>query len=374
MHVAGVAVFAVVMSIMLAAMLPVMGIAPADGDGSDVAAQRMDLYNFTGQSMLTATPFVLKGVYTPYVPGQTVNEDENFTPDGWLYGESITYSEIGKVSQIRLDPNHKSNEILIADDDVVTYLKTYDNWWAHDYNTDTDTPGWIQTVQNIFAGIGHAINHDLLGMEDTYKAQTTENANYWTYSGYRYYFEPSVKMTVVDGQEEHTTTDQISLSIVWYQKLDTEGISGGLVIYNESTSSIVQNITMEEIIADYQTTSGYASNYEMNFNGTPITFSFRFDQKVLDGNVPLTTAFSSGQWTCAFWTNSVNALLDENSGMFSINAGNALKTYTQILTVSYPGLESPWDIIVWLLCTVPLTILTLEIVLKFLAIVTPSWI
>lgn len=369
--IAGVAVFALVVSLVLAAMLPVMSIQTSDVDAQTLADERMRLGEYTGTSMLSATPFKLTGVYTPYVPGMTVNEDENFTPDGWLYGESIAYAEIGKTDTIRLDPDHKSNDILQMDDDQVTYLKTVANWWAEDYTNDDAQ--WIADVQNFFAGVAHAVLHDVFGMDDYKKEMTTERADYWTYSGYRYYFEPVVKTVIENGNEKTVTTDQISLSIVWYQKLNTQGLSGGLVVYNEKTRAVIQNITMQEIIADYNVTSGHASVYEMNFDGTPVKLAFRFDSKVLDGTVPMTTAFDRGMWTCAFYTNSVNSLLDEDSGMYSISAGNALDTYMQLLTVSYPGLSSPWDIIVWLLCAVPLAVVTLGVVTKFLAILTPSW-
>lgn len=375
MSIAGVAVFAIVISLMLAAMLPVMGVGvTGDTDADSVAEQKMALSRFNGQSILNTAPFELKGVYLQYVPGQTVNEDENFTPDGWLYGTSVdNYQYIGEVAQIRFDPNQKADNILQPTNDTVTYLKTYDYWWSHDYQKDQGTPGWIRNVQSFFQGIGHALNVDLGGMPETYKEWTTEQANYWQYQGYRYYFEPVVKVEVDENDDEQKiTTKNMSLSVVWYKMVNTEGISGGLVIYNEAKKTVVQNITMEEIIGNYNTTSGYASNYDMNFDGVPITFSIRFDQRVLDGEVPMVEAFQQGMWTCAFSTNSVSSLIEEN-GTFTLNAGNTLKTYTEILTVSYPGLASPWNIIVWLLCTIPLTVLTLEVVLKFLAILVPSW-
>lgn len=365
----GATVFATVVSIMIASMLPIFVPITANGVSyEDVADQRMALTNFTGVSMLNQAPFVLKGVYTPYVPGQEVSED-SYTVDGWLYGESVDYREIGKVAEIRLDPAHKSDRVLQQSADDVTYLVERTNWWAE--NGTYDESNWL-------AVIGHYMEQSLKApvkfigdatgwWGDTYTETVNRESSFWDYSGYRYVFQPSLAVeTDVDA------TKQMTLSIVWYQRLTTEGISGGLVVYNENDRVLLANITMQEIIGDYDPNSGYASLYRMSFQGIPVTMAIRFDQSALDGSVPLESAFSLGQWTCGFYAQSISNLIDPNTQAYEINAGSIIDTYSKILTVSYPDLTAPWNFILWVLCTLPLTLLIAEVMLAVLEAIFPK--
>ena len=369
-YMVGMAVFATVISIMIAAMLPIFVPVTAEGYSyQDVADQRQELSNFTGMSMLNQAPFALKGVYTPYVPGQTVNAD-SFTVDGWLYGTEIdNYPYLGQVSQIKLDPTQKSDNVLNQSTDNVQYLIEKTNWWAEHETYDANS--WLDTLRYYmvqdFKDRVKAFGDWTGWWGDTYTEQVNKDASYWQYSGYRYVFQPSLAVdTDVDA------TKQMTLSIVWYQKLGTEGISGGLVIYNENSRVLLANYTMDEIIDNYDMTSGYASIYKLNFEGVPISMAIRFDTTVLDGSVSLETAWTTGQWTCAFYAQSISNLIDPDSQSYEINAGSILDTYSKILTVSYLDVGSPWNIVLWILCTLPLSLLILEVMLAILEVIFPK--
>lgn len=369
-YMVGTAVFATVVSIMIAAMLPIFVPVTAEGyTYQDIADQRQELMNYTGASMLDQAPFALKGVYTPYVPGQSVNAD-SFTVDGWLYGTSVdNYPYLNQVTGIKLDPTQKSDRTLSYSTDDVQYLQERTNWWAEHESYDANS--WLDTLRYYMVqGLKDAVRStgNATGWwSDTYTEQVNRSANYWSYSGYRYVFQPSLAVdTDVDA------TKQMTLSITWYQRLGTEGISGGLVIYNENQRVLLANYTMDEIIAKYDMTSGYASLYTLQFDGVPVTMAIRFDTTVLDGTVSPETAWTTGQWTCAFYAKSIGNLIDPDSQSYEINAASIVDTYSKILTVSYPDLGSPWNIIIWILCTLPLSLLILEVMLTLLEVIFPK--
>lgn len=356
--------FATVVSIMIAVLLPFLcPIQGMDADDVDrIMGQRAELQAFTGASMVNQSPFQLTGVYTPYIPGQSA---ERYTKDGMLYGESINpytlngTNYIDKVANIKLDPEHKSSSMLIADNRTVEteYQRLKD--WADGGNYD-----WWELGRVPLDFLNMWLHKDVLN-EDPYETYTkTTNYSTWVYSGYRYVFEPSLNVDYATETGE-ASSDRMSLSIVWYDIESTEGISGGLVIYENKTKQLVANITAGEVVRDYDLYSGRASIYTLAFDGLPMKMAIKFDTSALDGSMELLDAWSKGYWTVGFYASSIHNFIDvENSMSYELTLGSLVDTYTQIFTLNYPTLGAGWDIIVWIMCSLPMLLVLVGAILN----------
>lgn len=338
------AAWGIIISLFTSMMITIILSPNGDYEFEEITESRDELISFSGESMINQTPWKLTGVYTPWVPGTPVSD--HVDDDGFLFGESIEYSEIGKVAEISLDPSQKSSVPITLSDtkmgyEVVTGLK----WWA-------DT--------GIFTPITYVIGSKFLGLD----AQIIESrdASSWAYSGYRYVFDPMLPFS--QSEEGDVSAVDGSLSIVWYSYNSQEGISGALQIYGGDV--LLSAINASDIIAAYNSLSGYASVYDFVFDGVSLTLSIRFDQNVLDAGVPLMQAWTAGDWTMAISSTSAGNFLDvENSASYANTMGSVVKTFQQIFTFSTPSIDNWWmDLIMWMMVGLPFSVALLCISLR----------
>lgn len=365
-----IAVFGVCMSVMCTAMISLL-VLDNNGDYSfeEIQSYREDLSSFSGSSMLNSTPWVLTAAYTPWT-GETplINHTD---PDGWLFGQKLTAADmgdygdyLGTAANIKLDPSQKSNVPISPSGAVYSYVDNRNVvWWA-----DSDTwYGWITRPIGEFFGL------------DT--GERDVNAHVWNYSGIRYVFDPCLPFQYVDTSGT-VSSDQISvrdgaLSLVWYNYLASngsqEGLSGGLDVYGGRV--LLASYAATDIIAAYNTASGYATVYDFDFEGTHLQLSIRFDQAVIDNGMPLMAAWTNGDWSLAISSVSAGNFYDvENSNSFVSTAGDMIQTFIQIYTLSLPSINNPWmDIILWLLVGLPMTVALLFVTLRVISTVKPSW-
>lgn len=348
-----IAVFGIAMSMMCTVMITVL----VTDNNSDYTYQQLrgyrdELGTFTGQSMVSSTPWILTGVYTPWNASDGV--EGHMTADYWLYGSEIAgYSDLGKSADIHLDKTQKSNTKLTIGDDQSYRYRNGREWWAG--GNDWGFMFW---------------NPDLtFGLSDgyTYAEGTARN---WSYSGYRYNFDPMLPFTA-GGDAGSASLKDGSLSIVWYDFGNyDEGLSGGLDIYGGSV--ILASYAAADIVAAYQSSSGYSTQYQFDFNGTLITLSIRFDQDVIESGTDLMSAWSNGNWSMAVFTPSAGNFYDlENSNTFMVTAGSMMDTFVNIFTFNAPTLPDSsgligefWNWLLWLLVGLPFTIAALCVTLR----------
>ena len=349
-------------SIMVTALLPIL-IPTANAAGytlDEIYAERNSLELYTGESMISQAPFKLQHVYTPYTLG---DEEYNLTEEGWLYGTEIKdgdgnpslivngEEQIGRT-QIRLDPEYKSDVPLY---DSQSYYVVF-----------PDRPlgflggGFWQGVAEGFLVFIGALHSSGDAMVKALEAPDPYNRSYptWNYSGYRYELDPMLRIqthTENGPTVDSKAVDDAKLSIVWYDTDGQEGISGGLILYNSKDNAILASYTAAEIVAQYNTMSQNAAKFRLNFDGTLITMWIRFDPEVLINNLDLTQSFSLGKWTVAFTTPSADTYLDlQNSQSFSASLGSMLETYIGIFTMDLPQLSAEWNLVLWIICVMPL--------------------
>lgn len=354
----GLAVMMTVMSLVVTMMVPI--VAPAydmdTGYGyADLFAEKAALESYTGESMINMAPWKLTGVYTPWTVGDPI---ENRDPEtGWAYGSKIdNYPDLNKTNGIKLDPEKKSNSPLYQatyTDQQITIEQPI--WWYYNFNGDGNL--------NVIGQIAEFFGADTIETRTDYI-----DVNSWTFTGYRYEFDPMLKIDYASGTHDYSNDSQTDakLSIVWYKTALGQGISGGLILYNNMTNGIIADIPMEEILAGYNQTSNYSTRYEFDFEGVQVYLNLRFDLDVLTGGEDLTKAFDDGRWTIAITAASMDNYMDiSSSNSLSSSTANLIDTYIKIYTFSFPTLDFLWSMVLWIVCILPIQIAVIMFLSRF---------
>lgn len=359
------AVFGVVISVMVSALLPVLIPVNATGYSLDeIYQERASLEMYTGQSMVSQSPFILQHVYLPYTLG---SQEYRLTEEGWLYGSELEdgngnpsyvigdQEQIGKT-EIRLNPEFKSSVPLYASQTAyLTYttVNQFDEMFGGGF--------WSRVAEGLL-GFVTALSSpaDLITLDNTvyYDKPGTDYYPTWNYTGYRYELDPMLRIQTHSAEgsaADYRTVDDAKLSIVWYDTDGQEGISGGLVLYNNRTNAILASYTAAEIVAQYNAMSQTAAKFRLDFDGTLVNMWIRFDADVLINNLDLSQSFSLGKWTVAFTAASADTYLDlQNSNSFTNSLGSMLETYIGIFTLDLPQLSAEWNLALWILCVMPM--------------------
>ena len=347
-----IAIFGFAMSLICTAGFAILLQPNGDYSYDEINEGREQLISFSGQSMINQTPWKLTHVYTPWYEGMPTNVDS----DGWLYGEEISAQELEPYgpmafADIKLDPNQKSSVPLTYTD--VTYTgQTGWKWWTP--NSQNQLRNWlVAPIANVL--------HFGFGLDE--KIYGDINTHTWNYTGYRYVFDPTLPFSNEDDEGRTNSVDG-SLSIVWYTYNGQEGLSGGLIIYGGDV--LLANYSATDIVADYNTTSGYATVYDFDFGGTVLTLSIRFDQNAIEEGMNLMEAWTVGNWSMAIISPSAGSFFDiDGSSSFTVTAGNMISTFMKIYTFDMPQFSNPWaSAIIWILVGLPMTIAMLCITLK----------
>ena len=359
-----IALFCIAMSVMSTCLVTVYVAGSSDYDYDTINAYRSELTTFSGGQLVNDNPWVLNGVYTPFVPGSVdpsdipnhIEYDGLNNSIGWLYGEKITtYQYLGEVANIKLDPGQKSNQLLTAGN---PYNYQYENgreWWAggNDYGVDISFIG-----RSIIYGMGNIPGGDY-GVIYEYGS-----ANNWSYSGYRYTFDPVLPFSSDDASKDGR------LSLVWYSTVEDTGLSGALEVYGSNNNEQIKlgSISSRDIIAAVKTTAGYVQVFDFDFEGTHLNLTIRFDPTVYESYNNLQDAWDAGAWSMAISSASAGNFFDvDNSNAFSITAGSAVDTFIKIYTFDYPHFNDGWtEFVMWMLVGLPMTMGLLFVTMRLI--------
>ena len=359
-----IAIFCIAMSMLSTVLFTVYVQGSSDYDYDTISGYKSKLAEFSGGQLVNDNPWVLSGVFTPFTPetipdSQIPNhiEDDNGQSIGWLFGEEITtYSYLGEVANIRLDPNQKSNQLLTIGEQVNYSYSNGKEWWAggNDYGIDMSGFG------RFFIGIFNP-GQDTTGYGDTY---TSGAANNWNYTGYRYVFDPVLPFSSQGSSKDGR------LSIVWYQIPGDTGLSGALEIYGatrDQNQVKLGSISASDIIAAFRSTVGYVQVFDFDFEGTHLNLTIKFDPTVYRTYSSLQAAWDAGNWSMAISSASAGNFFDvENSNAFNATAGSMFDTFIQIYTFSYPHFDNnSWaEFLMWMLVGLPMTLAMLFIAMR----------
>ena len=346
-----IAVFGLAMSIICTMGIQIMFVETGDYSYDDIQAYRNELISFSGETMVNNNPWVLTHVYTPWNASYPAS---NYS-DGWLYGTDVQdYPGKGNAANLKMDPEQKSSVPITFTREAASFeQQSGSQWWAN-----IPVIGWIGTT---------------LGF-DPYTYSTVV-ANNWNYTGYRYVLDPTLPFA--ENPDTPSARDG-SLSLVWYTYNGQEGLSGGLDIYGGRSGASSDTIKLAsysatDIIADYNTSSAYATVYDFDFEGTHLNLSIRFDPEVIDNGIPLMQAWTEGSWSFAISSISAGNFLDiDNSTSYATTMGSMLDTFIKIYTFNLPNFNNQWaSMILWLMVGLPMTIALLCVTMRVISAVKP---
>lgn len=351
-----IAVFCISFSMIATMLCAVYDSGTSDYDYDTIRYYQSQLTEYTGGNLVNETPWVLQSVYTPFIPGDYGADIENhIDQNGWLYGSEITnYQYLNQSVHIKLDPDQYSTTKLSYNDYDWEYLAGEKGWRAAGEFVVEDV--FHVDFDAFLRGLNY-ITDDAVG--DGYKYNSGVSNN-WNFTGYRYVFDPMLPFS--DG----ASSKDGSLSLVWYKSGEDSGLSGGLQIYkngrnpSHSDDILLADYSSADIIAGYQSSNGYATTYNFDFEGIILHLSIQFSPLVTNDYTSLRAAWDAGEWDMSISSPSAGNFFDvENSTAFVDSAGSMLSTFIQIYTFDYPKFqgEALWaNIVLWLLVGLPMTL------------------
>lgn len=348
----GLAVFAIVISLVVTSLVPAI-VPEYDADGDALADARQKMENFTGESMISYSPWQLSWVATPY----TANSQERvFSEYGWVFGSiSNTYSYDGTSyigeEVVRFDPGQKSDYPLTTNTEIPIHTIEDNSQYSDD---------WYE-----FGILGPIIskwwNEDVLGNDPDY----VDNGIF-DFTGLLYHFDPTYRISTEGSSATKLNSDWASLNVLWYGNTYGSGISGGLILHSNTSNAIIAHYNSSDIIRDAKTDSQFATKYLLNFEGVQVYMYILFDTEVLTAGASLEEAWENGNWRIAFSTPSADGLMDIfNSNDLSSSIGNLIDTYISIFTFDMPNCPTIFNVVFWVVCVLPMTLAMLMFLSRF---------
>lgn len=358
-----IAIFCIAVSMISTVMFTAYYSGSSDYNYDEISLYKSQLAEFSGGQLVNDSPWVLKGVYTPFTPGSIPDseipdhiEDDNGQSIGWLFGENITtYPYLDEATGIKLDPNQKSNQMLTIGDPTSYEYANGMEWWAGGNDFGFDISGFGRDVAHFF-GTDPGSDWGVIYASGT--------ANNWNYTGYRYVFDP-----VLPFSSDSSTKDG-RLSLVWYLIPGDTGLSGALEIYGatrDNNQIKLGSISAANIIQAFRSTAGYVQVFDFDFEGTHLNLTIQFDPTVYDQYNSLQAAWDAGSWSIAISSASAGNFFDvDNSNAFNATAGSMLDTFIDIYTFNYTHFDKdPWaEFLMWMIVGLPMTLAMLFITMR----------
>lgn len=261
-----------------------------------------------GQGSTTEMPWTLTGIYTPYTGGSY-----HYTQDGWLYGSLVTVyspSQYMVNSAVQEQNPSKYPTTTYESRYRVLYQEEKDGSHVYRYGLDAQQYGGGNLPSmNLPNGTqdGHVerdlytyVTMDVNQQSDIFFTSNLKQTNnqyfYYTYTGYRYSFQPLSDYYIrgTDGSPIKTTAVNTSLSLIWYNFVGQSGISGQLVL--TGSDSGVDYITASEIVTAFNSVNNTAK-FTMNFNGCDMNVYIRINPYYTSQGWSIEDCYNNGWWS-----------------------------------------------------------------------------
>lgn len=289
-------VWALIVLLVLPIIIPLM--APATvTDDSEWEQEILDLQStYFRQSGTIATNeinvWALTGIYTPY-DGTTHGR----TDDGWLYGLRVTNDTPqqynapywgGEKFEIQRNPANGLYYYISAPSNSPDIKAAV--------NTGTaEQPNWDYTGATVYSNV----TMDVAYKSSTFftsNGKTTEgDSYYYAYDGYRYAFSPLSSFTTTkDGVTYQVDNKTSSLSLIWYQYVNLNGIAGQLTITGKDFG--VSYLTADDIVRAYDSTN-LSATFDMKFGNIPMHLLISLNPMAVASGLTISDIWNSGYWS-----------------------------------------------------------------------------
>lgn len=334
--------FSMTIMILLSIFLPMFNVQNGNEDVpeylSDIEKQYLD---FTGSTPASESLWMLTGIYTPY--GQDSDGQSStawgYTDDGWLYGQRVE-----NYTPSQYDGANASAYTVQYDDDIRAYRYSNTSTTVNKHDQGAlygDVVMDISKQSNIFfTASGKTIQDD--------------GKFYYSFSGYRYAFQPIQKHYTQDqdGNISEVVPNTTSLSLIWYNYYGSTGISGQLIV--SGSDGGVAFLTAAEIVSAFNGSIS-TSKFIMNFNGVDMVLSIRLDPYYITNGMSVEECYNLGYWSIMVSSRSVDAS-SLIAADYEFNPTEIFNTMIDILTFNADkyGLTGMAGILATLLIVVPL--------------------
>lgn len=274
--------------------------------------------SLTGTTSTNKSVWGLTGIYTPY----NGSEKYNYTADGWLYTDRVVNYDPAQYD------NYVTNDYTIIRYDESDGLYYKVAYYDEDGKLQTTVPekeSDYKVIKTLYSAVNFDSKYKSTVIFTSDGKQTTDNGFYYTYTGYRYAFQPlkdySVQTytttstgTTEDGKTSSTNTtntttttktviaSNTSLSMIWYDQAWGSGLAGQLVL--SGSDSGVNYINSTKILNAFNNSTNTAV-FTMQFNGIDMEITVRLDPYMLSSGKSVSECWNAGYWTVVIATNSV---------------------------------------------------------------------
>ena len=279
-------------------------------DGTQEISDKLleDYHRFTGSSVTTETPWILDGIYTPYL-GNTYG----YTTDGWLYGSKVT--------------TYSPSQYAGTDD---AYTVSYDSTTHTFKYTSAATRDTSYSSGDVYSSVcmSKAYKSDVF-FTPAGKTMAGEHF-YYEYSGYRYALKPNTDIHAVnqDGTEINVNRSTTSLSLIWYEYNTSSGIAGQLVL--SGNDSGVSYLTANEIVNTFNSANNTAK-FKMSFNGVDLNVYIKINPYYTASGLSVEDCYNNGYWELMVTSTSVSAATYTNAD-YSFNIYEIWNTLVDLVT------------------------------------------
>ena len=234
----------------------------------------------------TEMPWTLTGIYTPYSGSGTYR----YTDDGWLYGTLVKdYSPSQYRTQEGWDARYN-----------VKYQQEVNGAHVYRYDLNGLELGGSTLDGHIDGDLYTYVDMDVNYQSEIFFTSNLKQTNnqyfYYSYTGYRYAFQPLSDYYIrgTDGTAIKTVATNTSLSLIWYNFVGQSGISGQLVL--TGSDSGVDYITADEIVTAFNSINNTAK-FVMNFNGCEMNIYIRISPYFTSQGMSIEECYNKGYWS-----------------------------------------------------------------------------
>lgn len=291
-------VWALAIMITLPILISIYAPAP-DATGSeweDEVANIQNTYiNNGGGQTANINIWPLVGIYLPY-DGTT----HGMSADGWLYGERVANSA---PSQYQSDPLWSGEKFSVtrnSQNGLYYYNKSPSN--CPDIVGLNGAYGQSDVTHTYEeATIYSAVTMDVAHKSDVFfttGGKTVEGDGYYYEYGqnaYRYAFAPLTNYTTTAGGTTYEVDPHTSsLSLIWYEYVDIDGIAGQLTITGKDYG--VSYLTSDDIIRAYDS-ANMSARFNMMFGTIPMHLMISLNPYAVANGYSIAQIWNQGWWS-----------------------------------------------------------------------------
>lgn len=266
-----------------------------------------EYYQMTGRQPTSEEVWAVTGIYTPVGIGAdgTATSAWGTTRDGWVYGARIINYSPSQYNDSQFAGGQQGYRVSYSEETGLYYY-TYCGTDLISITVDEDDLEESTLLTSVSMDRTQKSNRFFTTGS---KVERDNGTFYYDFSGYRYVFQPLRSYTASNDLNVDKTTS--SLSLIWYQYFNDEGISGQLILSGSDAG--ISYLRADDIIRSFNTVN-FTSKFDMIFNGISMHIYIQINPYAAQ-HYDIGYCFNQGYWSILVTS---PAITDSTSG-FTLN-------------------------------------------------------